>query len=101
LDDLVKVKNVVDSEYDSLFVDKLDNLILKVKIFGFHFAKLDIRQNAKIHNQFFNELFSENYNIDYQAINESEKVKHLVELAEQKSFKELEINSDLAKELLE
>ena len=101
LDNLVKVKNVVDSEYDSLFVDKLDNLILKVKIFGFHFAKLDIRQNAKIHNQFFNKLFSENYNLDYQALSDSEKVKHLVELAEQKSFKELEVNSDLARELLE
>ncbi|AFJ42749.1 phosphoenolpyruvate carboxylase [Francisella orientalis] len=64
MDDLVKVKNVADSEYNSLFVDKLDNLILKVKIFGFHFAKLDIRQNAKIHNQFFNELFSDKFKLD-------------------------------------
>lgn len=101
LADLIKVKNIVDTEYDSLFVDRLDNLILKVKTFGFYFAKLDIRQNARVHKQFFNEIFSDNYNIDYQTLNNSEKIKHLVKLAKQKSLRELKVNSDLAKEVIE
>ena len=30
----------------------------KVKIFGFHFASLDIRQDSRIHKQVFDEIFS-------------------------------------------
>ncbi|MED7789080.1 phosphoenolpyruvate carboxylase [Francisella sp. 19X1-34] len=101
LDELIRVKNIVDTQYDSLFVDRLDNLILKVKIFGFHFAKLDVRQNAKIHNQFFTEIFKENYNLDYKTLKEVEKIKLLIKLAKQKSLVELETNSELAKEVLE
>ncbi|ASG67352.1 hypothetical protein fh0823_26640 [Francisella halioticida] len=101
LSEIIKVKNIVDTQYDSLFVDRLDNLILKIKIFGFHFAKLDVRQNAKIHNQFFTEIFKENYNLDYQILKDSEKIKLLVKLAEQKSLVNLKTNSELAKELLE
>ncbi|AXA33523.1 phosphoenolpyruvate carboxylase [Francisella adeliensis] len=101
INSLKKVKNVVDDKYDSLFVDKLDSLILKVKIFGFHFTKLDIRQNAKIHNLFFNEIFKENYNLDYQTLNDAEKIKLLTKLSKEKSLVELDFSSDLAKELLE
>ncbi|WP_150467649.1 phosphoenolpyruvate carboxylase [Francisella sp. SYW-9] len=101
LNELIKVKNTVDTQYDSLFVDRLDNLILKVKIFGFYFAKLDVRQNAKIYKQFFTELFKENYNLDYQTLEDSEKIQLLVKLAKQKSLVELEIKSELAKELIE
>lgn len=101
LDELVKIKNIVDTQYDSLFVDRLDNLILKVNIFGFHFAKLDVRQNARIHKQFFTEIFKENYCLDYETLKEAEKIKLLIKLAKQKSLKELQNNSELAKELIE
>ena len=101
LNELIIIKNIVDTQYDSLFVDKLDSLILKVKIFGFHFAKLDIRQNAKIHRQFFDEIFKQNYNLDYQNLEDSEKIKLLTELAQQRSLNELVTNSELSKELLE
>lgn len=101
LNELVKVKDIIDTQYDSLFVDRIDNLILKVKIFGFYFAKLDIRQNAKIHSQFFDEIFRENYNIEYKNLDHSEKIKLLIKVAKQKSLTELETSSELAKELLE
>jgi phosphoenolpyruvate carboxylase len=32
-------------------LDQLDALIIKVNLFGFHFASLDIRQNSKIHDE--------------------------------------------------
>ena len=37
---------------------KRQDLKHKVKIFGFHFASLDIRQDSRIHKQVFDEIFS-------------------------------------------
>ena len=48
------IKNHSDGLYESLILD----LKHKVKIFGFHFASLDIRQDSRIHKQVFDEIFS-------------------------------------------
>jgi phosphoenolpyruvate carboxylase len=37
-------------------LDQLDALIIKVNLFGFHFASLDIRQNSKIHDEVFKDV---------------------------------------------
>jgi phosphoenolpyruvate carboxylase len=55
LDDIHEIiKNNSDGLYESLILD----LKHKVKIFGFHFASLDIRQDSRIHKQVFDEIFS-------------------------------------------
>ena len=82
-------------------MDRLDNLILKVKIFGFHFTKLDIRQNAKVHSMFFNEVLKKNYNINYETLNDSEKTELLIKLSKEKTLLQLKTHSSLAKELIE
>lgn len=46
--------NQTESLYESLILD----LKHKVKIFGFHFASLDIRQDSRIHKEVFDEIFS-------------------------------------------
>ena len=46
--------NQTDGLYESLILD----LKHKLKIFGFHFASLDIRQDSRIHKQVFDEIFS-------------------------------------------
>ncbi|APC96632.1 phosphoenolpyruvate carboxylase [Francisella frigiditurris] len=97
---LSKIKKTVETQYDSLFIGKLNNLILKAKIFGFHFAKLDIRQNAKIHNEFFTEIFRKNYKLNYNKLTNDEKTEALVKLCEEKTLNELKISSNLAKELI-
>lgn len=38
------------SEHNGLFLELLDSFILKVKLFGFHFASLDIRQDSSKHD---------------------------------------------------
>jgi phosphoenolpyruvate carboxylase len=48
------IKNHSDGLYESLILD----IKHKVKIFGFHFASLDIRQDSRIHKQVFDEIFS-------------------------------------------
>ncbi|MBK8601214.1 MAG: phosphoenolpyruvate carboxylase [Flavobacterium sp.] len=54
---LQKIKILIIEEHQSLYLDELNTLINKVKLFGFHFSTLDIRQNSKIHEQIFAEIY--------------------------------------------
>jgi phosphoenolpyruvate carboxylase len=44
--------------HDGLFLDLLDQFILKVRIFGFHFAYMDLRQDSRKHDGLWEEVFS-------------------------------------------
>ncbi len=46
---LQKIRKIVISEYNSLYLKDLDQIIDKVKIFKTHFATLDIRQDHSVH----------------------------------------------------
>ncbi|MCA4894091.1 MAG: phosphoenolpyruvate carboxylase [Cytophagales bacterium] len=48
--ELNEVRNRLVAEHDGLFLELLDVLIIKVRIFGFHFAALDIRQDSRKHD---------------------------------------------------
>lgn len=69
IDNLQEIKKVLYNEHDGLFVNMVDNLISKVRLFGCYFASLDIRQDSRIlrkAHQFYrsqeNSGFPENYN---------------------------------------
>jgi phosphoenolpyruvate carboxylase len=75
------IKELVVNQHQSLYLDDLEALLIKVNLFGFHFATLDIRQNSKIHDLVFEDIvayykktdssvFPENY---YQ-LTEEEKI---------------------------
>ena len=51
MDPLVDIRAALIENYNSLYLDELDTLIDKVKIFRTHFATLDIRQNHGVHRQ--------------------------------------------------
>ena len=55
---LVKIRDLVVREHQSLYSDDIDGLINKVNLFGYHFASLDIRQNSKIHNAVFADIIT-------------------------------------------
>lgn len=48
---LEKIKDLVVERNYSLYLPKLQSLIHKVRLFGTHFASLDIRQDSRIHHQ--------------------------------------------------
>lgn len=54
---LNRIKTIVVEQHQSLYLDQLDALIIKVNLFGFHFASLDIRQNSKIHDEVFKDVY--------------------------------------------
>lgn len=48
---LIQIKDLLKENHHSLFIQRLNSLIHKVKIFGTHFATIDIRQDSRIHTQ--------------------------------------------------
>ena len=53
---LIQVKASLMNQYNSLYLDELENLMDKVNIFKTHFAALDIRQNHSVHKQTIEEI---------------------------------------------
>ena len=47
---LTKIKNIIIEGNYSLYLSRLESLMHKVKLFGTHFASLDIRQDSRIHH---------------------------------------------------
>jgi len=53
---LNKIRAIIIERHQSLYLDELEALLIKVNLFGFHFASLDIRQNSKIHDSVFRDI---------------------------------------------
>ncbi len=61
LQDLIEARRALISEHDGLFLETLDRFILKVRVFGFYFASLDIRQDSRKHREVW-EAILKNWN---------------------------------------
>lgn len=74
---LNEAEEILVKEHNSLFLEVLTNFKDRIKIFGTHFAALDIRQDSRIHQQVIDDVFSKLFgNID---ANYSEKYNKLIE----------------------
>jgi phosphoenolpyruvate carboxylase len=51
LEPLQEIRRVLMELHSGFFVDKVEELMGKVSVFGLHFASLDIRQESKVHSQ--------------------------------------------------
>ncbi|NHM07469.1 phosphoenolpyruvate carboxylase [Flavobacterium sp. CYK-4] len=71
---LHQIREIIIEEHQSLYLDEINDLINKVKLFGFHFASLDLRQNSKIHDAVFADLFKVDENFQSKSITEKMKL---------------------------
>ena len=55
---LDEAEKILVEQHDSLFIDVLVNFRDRVKIFGTHFATLDVRQDSRIHQKVIDEVFA-------------------------------------------
>ncbi len=46
--ELLALRQLIVRDHQSLFLDELDDFIVKVHLFGFHFASIDIRQSSDV-----------------------------------------------------
>lgn len=72
LNPLYSIKEYLINNYNSLYIEELENLIDKVKIFKTHFAILDIRQNHSVHKQAIEEILKKE-NLITNSLDELEK----------------------------
>ncbi|UUW07735.1 phosphoenolpyruvate carboxylase [Flavobacterium plurextorum] len=84
LSQLNKIRSIIIEKHQSLYLDELEALLVKINLFGFHFATLDIRQNSKIHNVVFKDVVNFYLNSDsnvfpknYFELTENEKISIL------------------------
>ena len=79
LDSLNKIKEIIIYKHNNLFLYLVDNLINKVKVFGLHFASLDIRQESTLHSKTL-QLIAASTNAlpkDYGSLSTEEKIEIL------------------------
>ena len=95
-----RLREIIVSEHNGMFVQLIDNFVSKVEIFGTYFATLDIRQDSSVHTKLLTHLHEE-YNIfsaDYTSLNNDEKVKALMAV---KPLKHVELKDELFADTLE
>jgi len=81
---LTTIKEIIKEQHSGLFIEEVDNFLNKVKIFGYHFATMDIRQDSRVHHNVFTSIVKdlkdeENtpFPSNYLELSEDEQIKIL------------------------
>ena len=104
LNDLFETREVLIRDHKGLFLNLLDAFILKVRIFGFYFASMDVRQDSRKHAEawtaILEKLKTKNKALkDFDKLQEEEKIELLLSLQFKPSSMTFE--DELTTELLE
>lgn len=59
IEDLESARRMLIKQHDGLFLNLLDKFIAKVRIFGFYFASMDIRQDSRKHIYVWNAILKQ------------------------------------------
>ena len=77
--ELDKAEKILKEEHNGLFFDVLDDFRDRVKIFGTHFATLDIRQDSRVHQGVIDDIFSKIIDGNIESRTNDEKIDLLLE----------------------
>ncbi len=87
LEELNTARQIIEEKHQSLFIEELNDFINKVRIFGFHFATLDIRQDSRVHHKAFEQIVEDLHKVgnetfpkNYLSLSEEEQIKILSEV---------------------
>ena len=75
---LSEAEDILKTQHNGLFTNILVDYRDRVKIFGTHFATLDIRQDSRIHQKVIDELVIKYSKQDVASLTNSEKVNILI-----------------------
>ena len=92
LSDLLSARNLLQTKHDGLFVDLVERMILKVKVFGFHFAGIEIRQHANRHSALWKNLVG----AGYDDLSDEQKIQKVLQEDKFEFSSEAEIAEDVA-----
>ena len=78
---LEDIKTTLISDHESLYVEEINDLINKVRLFGYHFATLDVRQDSRVHHDVFSQIVTKlvesgdtNFPKNYLELSEEEQL---------------------------
>ena len=77
---LNEAEKILVSQHNSLFLDQLESFKDRVKIFGTHFATLDIRQDSRIHQQVIDDVYKAKFG--ESEVSNDEKFNQLIQISE-------------------
>lgn len=85
---LVEIREIIISRHQSLYLEEINDFINKVRLFGYHFATLDIRQDSRVHHDVFVQIvntLSEKGTIifpeNYLELSENQQIEILSKVA--------------------
>lgn len=86
--ELKAIKTILIKKHNGIYVHEINDLYNKVKLFGYHFASLDIRQDSRVHQNVFDTIIShpdiqqyvENLPTNYSALSIEERIQVLPNL---------------------
>jgi phosphoenolpyruvate carboxylase len=97
LDELADIRTRLVSDHGGLFLELLDEFILKINIFGFHFATLDIRQDSRKHDAVWkgilDKLSTKRSSIssqEFEALAPTEQINYLLSIKSNLIFVDFE-----------
>nr|MBC7612290.1 phosphoenolpyruvate carboxylase [Pseudopedobacter sp.] len=103
LDNLRNIKRVLADYHDGLFIDIVEDMIWKVKLYGCYFASLDIRQDSRVLRNIFEECISDSeiqflISKEYLSLSEKEKIDFIP--LKQSNIKNYKSFADLSQDSL-
>ncbi|MFN4122643.1 MAG: phosphoenolpyruvate carboxylase [Flavobacteriales bacterium] len=83
LNDLIEIHAALIEHHDGLFAELLEEIIIKVRLFGFFFARMDLRQQNKKHHLAIDQMLQHQGASEiYAELNDSQKVNLLLHMKE-------------------
>lgn len=77
---LLEVEKILVEQHDSLFIDSLITFKNKLKLFGFHFATIDIRQDSRVIQKTIDSIQRENPELGLKLLDHKDQFDHLLNI---------------------
>ncbi len=79
---LHNITEIIDAQHGGLFRDLVLSLCNKVKIFGLHFATLDLRQDSSVHTRIIGQIATNTTKLGkgYTTLSDDEKIERLLKV---------------------
>ncbi len=78
--EISQARKILVEQHNSLFLDLLAAFMLKVEMFGFFFASMDIRQDSRKHTEAWDEILNKTRNKKIGKLAPNEQLKALLKL---------------------
>lgn len=93
LHDLTTLREQIQARHGGLYVELVNELIYRVRIFGFHFATMDIRQDSRVHERLLTSLVEL---LSQYCIDNGQPIQVLSAADGRRSYTDLDVEQRLA-----